>query len=223
MAFTNYSTGIKWNHISKYPCQFYKINLFINKMNATKKLSFYCDISPLLGVLLMKEVIRMKTKPNLNEIEIRKVISDYGDTVYKIAFSYCKSRADAEDIYQEVFIKYFKHTEIFESNIHEKAWLIRVTINCSKSLLRSYWYKRIIPLEENLDISVYTDEQSDVLNAVLELPVKYREVIHLYYYEGYSTKEIASILSRKETTVRTQLQRGREMLKIKLKEDLSYE
>ena len=165
----------------------------------------------------------MKIKSDMNENDIRKLINAYGDTVYKIAFSYCKNRADAEDVYQEVFIKYFQHTELFESNTHEKAWLIRVTINCSKSFLRSSWYKRIIPFEDNQEGFVYIEENNDLLNAVLELPVKYREVIHLYYYEGYSTKEIASALTRRETTIRTQLQRGRDILRLKLKEELSYE
>jgi RNA polymerase sigma-70 factor (ECF subfamily) len=165
----------------------------------------------------------MKSTSNFNENDIRKVISAYGDTVYKIAFSYCKGHADAEDIYQDVFTKYFQHTQPFESNTHEKAWLIRVTINCSKSFLRSNWHKRIILLKDYQEETSSMDNNNDLLNTVLELPVKYREVIHLFYYEGYSTKEIAAILTRSETTVRTQLQRGRDILRNKLKEDLSYE
>lgn len=165
----------------------------------------------------------MKPELKYTENDIRKAINTYGDTVYKIAFSYCRSHADAEDIYQEVFTKYFQHQVRFESNEHEKAWLIRVTINCSKSFLRSNWHKRIILQKDYQDETVYIDDNNDLLSAVFELPVKYREVIHLYYYEGYSTKEIASILTRKETTVRTQLQRGRDILRLKLKEELSYE
>ncbi|OPJ61320.1 sigma-70 family RNA polymerase sigma factor [Clostridium oryzae] len=165
----------------------------------------------------------MKVKFGMNENAIREILDTYGDTVYKIAFSYCKNRSDAEDIYQEVFVKYFQHGEVFESNTHEKAWLIRVTINCSKSFLRSSWYKRVVPIDDKQEELVFIEENNDLLKAVLELPSKYREVIHLYYYEGYSTKEISSILSRKETTVRTQLQRGRDILKLKLKEELIYE
>lgn len=165
----------------------------------------------------------MNTETNLTEANIRQAISTYGDTVYKIAFAYCKSHADAEDIYQDVFTKYLQQTKLFESDTHEKAWLIRVTINCSKSLLRSSWHKRIIPLTDNPTEAVYTEDGNDLLEAVLTLPVKYREVIHLYYYEGYSTKELATILARRETTIRTQLQRGRDLLRLKLKEDLSYE
>lgn len=165
----------------------------------------------------------MITNSYFNHNEIQKAISTYGDTVYKIAFSYCKSHADAEDIYQDVFTKYFQRDAIFESITHEKAWLIRVTINCSKSFLRSSWHKRIILLNDYQEETVFINDSNDLLNAVLELPVKYREVIHLYYYEGYSTKEIAAILTRRETTIRTQLQRGREILRIKLKEELSYE
>lgn len=165
----------------------------------------------------------MTTGLNYNVNDIRKAISTYGDTVYKVAFSYCRRHADAEDIYQDVFTKYFQHQVMFESSAHEKAWLIRVTINCSKSFLRSSWHKRIILLKDYQDETVFKEDNNDLLNAVLELPVKYREVIHLFYYEGYSTKEIASILRRKETTIRTQLQRGRDILRLKLKEDLSYE
>ncbi len=165
----------------------------------------------------------MKTEIYFNQNDIRNAISTYGDTIYKIAFSYCKSHADAEDIYQDVFTKYFQYTEMFESNTHEKAWLIRVTINYSKNFLRSSWHKRIILLKDYQEETLFMEDSNDLLDAVLRLPVKYREVIHLYYYEGYSTKEIASILTRKETTIRTQLQRGRDILKIKLKEDLIYE
>lgn len=165
----------------------------------------------------------METGTDLKENDIRMALSTYGDTVYKIAFAYCKSHADAEDVYQDVFTKYFQHSEQFESNNHEKAWLIRVTINCSKSLLRSSWHKRIIPLADYQEEAVYTEDSNDLLEAVLKLPVKYREVIHLYYYEGYSTKEIALLLKRRETTIRTQLQRGRDILRLQLKEDLSYE
>lgn len=165
----------------------------------------------------------MKTETYLKENDIRIAISTYGDTVYKIAFAYCKSHADAEDVYQDVFTKYFQHSELFESNTHEKAWLIRVTINCSKSFLRSSWHKRIILLADYQEEAVLTEDSNDLLEAVLKLPVKYREVIHLYYYEGYSTKEIALLLNRKETTIRTQLQRGRDILRLHLKEDLSYE
>lgn len=165
----------------------------------------------------------METETYLKENDIRNAISTYGDTVYKIAFAYCKSHADAEDVYQDVFTKYFQHSELFESNTHEKAWLIRVTINCSKSFLRSSWHKRIIPIADYQEEAVFKEDSNDLLEAVLELPVKYREVIHLYYYEGYSTKEIASILKRRETTVGTQLQRGRDILRLQLKEDLSYE
>ena len=181
------------------------------------------DIFICLGVLLVKEVNWMKIEPYFSENDIRNAISIYGDTVYKIPFSYCKNHADAEDIYQNVFTKYFQQVVPFESKVHEKAWLIRVTINFSKSLLRSSWHKRIILLQEYHDETVYIDENNILLNSVLELPVKYREVIHLYYYEGYSTREIAAILSQRETTIRTQLQRGREIFRLKLKEDFSYE
>ncbi len=150
-----------------------------------------------------------------------KIIEHYKDTVFKIAFTYCKNKSDAEDIFQEVFLRYFKKKPFFESPGHEKAWFIRVTINCCKKLLLSSWFKRVQPLEDNLSFDC--PEESDLFYAVMELPLKYRVVVHLFYYEDYRIKEIAQITSQKETTVATQLQRARLLLKNKLLEELQYE
>jgi RNA polymerase sigma-70 factor (ECF subfamily) len=150
-----------------------------------------------------------------------QIIEHYKDTVFKIAYTYCKNRNDADDVFQEVFLRYFRKRPVFDSLSHEKAWFIRVTINCCKKLLLSSWFKKILPLEDNMTFE--TPEESDLFYAVMELPLKYRIVVHLYYYEDYKIRDIARLTSQKETTVATQLQRARQLLKNKLLEDLQYE
>ena len=141
------------------------------------------------------------------------LVDKYIDTVFRVALNYLKVSADAEDITQSVFEKLLRQRKEFESDDHIRHWLIRVTINECKHLLRSPWrkvgnlddYARTIPFE--------TTEQSDLYLSAMELPKKYRLPIYLYYYEGYSTKEIAEILKIPNGTVCTNLRRGRELLK----------
>jgi len=123
-----------------------------------------------------------------------------------------KSKTDAEDIMQEVFLKVVEgKTPAFQSAEHEKAWLARVTVNQCRSRLRSPWRKKTEPL---LDIyKAQDDKEQELLEIVFSLPLKYRIVIHLFYYEGYSTKEIAEITGQKDSTVRSTLTRARHMLK----------
>ena len=113
-----------------------------------------------------------------------EVIEKYKDMVYRIAFSYCRNRSDADDVFQEVFLRYFRKSPVFENAEHEKAWLIRVTVNCSKSVLMSPWRKHEVELDDSIH---YEDKyESDLFRAVMQLPAKYRIVIELYYYEGIS-------------------------------------
>lgn len=146
---------------------------------------------------------------------IQDLLENYSDTVVKVAFTYVKNLSDAEDIAQEVFISMMTHNVQFVSREHEKAYMIRATINKSKNFLKSSWFKRTVPLEEHL--SYMMPEETGLLQEVMALPVKYRTVIHLYYYENYSIKEIAEILQKKTATVGTMLARGRNLLKSKLK------
>ena len=150
-----------------------------------------------------------------NKPEVSRTIEKYFSMVYKLALSQTKSTVNAEDVTQEVFLRYIQNQDKLQSEEHAKAWLIRVTVNCSKSLFLSSWFKRTVPLEE--DIPFDTPEKGEVYYAVLELPQKYRTVIHLFYYEDMSVREIAESLGEKETTVKSQLHRGREMLKKLLK------
>ena len=146
----------------------------------------------------------------------------YIDTVFRVAFNYLKSAADADDATQNVFLKLWKERKPFDSEEHIRNWLIRLTINECKTLLRSPWRNA-----ENIDdyartLQFETQEHSELFYAVMELPGKYRMPIYLYYYEGYSTEEISSILSIPRATVATQLRRGRELLKTFLQEADEY-
>ena len=149
-----------------------------------------------------------------NLVEIKEIIEKYSDTVYRIALTRTKSIENAEDIFQEVFLKLSEKDPKFESEEHIKAWLIRVTINMTKNLHNSSWNKKVTNLDE--DIKFETKEESDVFEKVNELPQNYRTVIYLFYYEGYKTKEIANLLKKSEGTIKTWLFRAREILKEKM-------
>jgi RNA polymerase sigma-70 factor, ECF subfamily len=152
---------------------------------------------------------------------ILEVLEKYNTMIYRLAFSRTKSIHDAEDTMQNVFMKFIKCDVNFESEEHIKAWLIKVTINLSKNLLTSAWFKRTTALEE--DIVVTLREDSEVYKYVLDLPTKYRTVIHLFYYEDMTTASISEILNIKESTVRSQLHRARNMLKERIKGDECFE
>ena len=146
----------------------------------------------------------------------------YIDTVFRVAFNYLKSSADADDVTQNVFLKLWKEKKSFDSDEHIRNWLIRVAINECKSMLRSPWRSAENFEDYARTLSFETKENSELFYAVMELPQKYRLPIYLYYYEGYSTDEIASILSIPRATVATQLRRGREQLKTFLQEADEY-
>lgn len=139
----------------------------------------------------------------------------YGDMVYRLAFLRTKSSSDADDILQEVFLRCIRNNPIWHDATHQKAWLIKVTINCTKSLLTSSWRKRTVP--ERDDVLTEMEDHTDVYAAVLKLPEKYRTVVHLFYYEGYRVNEIASLTGSNESTVKSWLFRAREMLRDQLK------
>ena len=137
------------------------------------------------------------------------------NAVFRMAFSYCKNKADAEDIMQDVFIKLFTGGAEFESEDKERSWLLKVTVNKCRDMFRSLRYRyslTSIPLDEAC-LTYETPEESEVYHAVMSLPAKYRIIIHLYYYEDYSVKEISSITGTKESAVQTQLYRARKKLK----------
>lgn len=147
------------------------------------------------------------------KISAAEAFKKHSDMVYRLAVARVKNKYDADDVLQEVFLRFIKAKDKVENEEHLKALLIRITINCSKSLMTSSWFKRTEPLSESFSVS---DEYSDTLDSVMRLPQKYRTVIHLHYYMGYSVDEIASILKTKPSTVKSQLHRARQKLKLDL-------
>lgn len=149
-----------------------------------------------------------------SEQEANRAIELYSDMIRKICMLHLKNYADTEDIFQTVFMKYLLHTAPFESEEHEKAWFIRVTVNACKDLLKSFFRRNAVPLEELSEQTAALPEQDrEVLEAVLALPSKYKDVVYLHYYEGYSAAEIGRILNKNVNTVYTLLSRAREQLK----------
>lgn len=150
------------------------------------------------------------------------IINTYGNSIMRLAYSYLHNMSDAEDILQETLIKYVKTAPKFENDSHEKAWLMTVAANLSKNKID---YNRIRTTDELQDTLVAEEREdlSFVWEAVKQLPSKYSEVIHLFYYEGYSTADVAKILGRNEATVRSDLSRARKQLKDILKEAYDFE
>ena len=134
------------------------------------------------------------------------------DTVYRAALSYCRNVQDAEDITHDVFLIRFRHDAPFPDDEAEKAWMLRVTVNRCKNLLKSFRRRFSVPLEDAAQVCVTEDEHA-VWDAVNALPAAYRLVIHLYYYEGYAVKEIAALMRTTESTVKSWLHRARGLLK----------
>ncbi len=152
-----------------------------------------------------------------SEQEVSAAIERHADTVRRLCLIRLKNEADTEDIFQNVFLKYALSCVDFESAEHEKAWFIRVTINACKDLLKSFFRSRTVPLEELLEQPAQVPrDYTDVLEAVLTLPQKYRDVVYLYYYEGYGAEEIGQLLRKSVNTVYTWLTRARKLLREKL-------
>ena len=152
-----------------------------------------------------------------SEGEVNRAVEKYADTVRRICIVHLKNNADTEDIFQTVFLKYVLSSVSFENEEHEKAWFIRVTVNACKDLLKSFFRSRTVSLDEIIEKpSEMPQDNREVLEAVLELPEKYRDVVYLYYYEEYTAPEIGRILGKKENTVYTLLKRARKILKDKL-------
>ena len=143
-----------------------------------------------------------------------QIVRTYADMVYRIACRYVKNSIDADDVFSEVFLAYFKKERTFESEEHRKAWLIRVTINCAKDFLVKHSQWQQIHEETIADqASSKTDTYIDLHTAIEQLRPEYREVIKLYYLDDLSVKQIAQILDKNENTIKTQLARAREKLK----------
>ena len=156
----------------------------------------------------------------MDEMKFKEIYERNVDTVYRICYSYLKNKSDAEDIVQETFIRLLRKEIKFENYNHEKAWLIVTASNLCKNSLKS-WKSKVDNIEDyNLTNQNEENNIDETLHIVLNLPNKYKTTIYLYYYEGYSSIEIAKITGKKESTVRSQLKRGREILKVKIGAEL---
>jgi len=157
---------------------------------------------------------------------IEVLINEYQRNLFAAAFSICKNAEDANDVVQETFIQYYTSKKEFEDEQHLKAWLIRVAVNKSKDITRSFWRRNKVNLppeelpEKSLESCMYPVEMR-LFDEVMRLPEKTRIVIHLYYYEDMSVREIAHILMSTEGAVKMRLSRGRNMLKASLQEEWS--
>jgi len=147
---------------------------------------------------------------------VDNAVDKYADMVYRIAFTQMKNKADADDIFQEVFLKLCKSAVVFETDEHIKAWLIKVTVNTCRKSFASPWHKKMVEMPEDLK---YEDAYKDfeVVPAVQSLPSKYRTVIHLFYFEDMSIADIAKALKSTAGAVKSQLSRARDLLRTTLK------
>lgn len=152
-----------------------------------------------------------------SEQEVNRAVEQYSDMIRRLCMIHLKNYADTEDIFQTVFLKHVLSSVAFESREHEKAWFIRVTVNACKDLLKSFFRSRTVPLEEIMEqpAQLSTDDR-EVLEAVLSLPQKYKDVVYLHYYEGYTAPQISRILGKNKNTVYTLLTRSRQLLREKL-------
>ena len=175
------------------------------------------------------EHIRAEAVPDIREAADReeenrlaeRLLDTYGNSLLRLAYTYLHNRQDAEDAVQDTLLQYLRTRPAPESPEHEKAWLLRVAANLCKNRLRYNRLRKTDELDENL-IAEQREDLSFVWEAVRSLPRKYREVIHFFYYEEYSTAEISRLLGRKESTVRSDLHRGREKLRKILKEAYDF-
>lgn len=158
------------------------------------------------------------------DLPAKQLLEMYSDTVFRIAYARTQNHADAEDITQNVFLKYIGANKKFSNEEHRKAWILRVAVNCANDFVKSAHYRHRADIEQypeqGVEPSYELEEKSEVYYAVQSLPEKYRVPIHLFYYEDMSIAQIAAVTKQKEATVRSQLTRARDMLREILKESI---
>lgn len=155
-------------------------------------------------------------------LQAEHILNYYGNCILRLAYSYLHNTSDAEEVLQDTLIQFLKTGPVFENGNHEKAWLLRVAANISKNKIEYNTLRKTDELNDTL-VAEQREDLSFVWEAVKRLPEKYREVIHLFYYEGYTAVQIAKILGKNEATIRSHLHRGRTMLKQVLKEAYDFE
>lgn len=159
-----------------------------------------------------------------SEQETLRAIERYSDTVRRLCAVHLKNDADTEDIFQTVFLKYVLSSVSFENDEHEKAWFIRVTINACRDLLKSFFRRHTVSLDEVIEHPAEPPpDHGDVWEAVFALPQKYRDVVYLHYYEDYTAPQISRILGKNVNTIYTLLTRSKQMLRERLGDGYDYE
>ena len=149
----------------------------------------------------------------MTEEKFCEIIGLYRESVFRTAYCYTKNSSDSEDITQDVFLKLYTYTGTFGSDEHIKAWLLRCTVNRCKNLVKSYWYRFSQAIDENTENIPEQDRRDSILPLIMKLKPKLRTVLYMYYFEGYTVKEIAEIIGESRTVVTTRLSRGRKKLK----------
>ena len=149
----------------------------------------------------------------MDDFQAKRLVNLYADMILRLSYQYLKQTCDAEDICQTVFLKYLTSSLAFDSLEHEKAWIIRTTINACKDHLKSAWFRRTAPLEDAAAVAAPAVPDTWLLDAMKGLPEKYRISLYLYYYEEYSAREIADMMGVKEAAVNQYLTRGRRKLR----------
>lgn len=151
---------------------------------------------------------------------VQELMALYQNNLFIIAFNVCKNVEDAEDVVQDTFLQYHTSKKEFESEQHIRAWLIRVAINKAKNMNHTFWRQNKLSIEDYIETLTFeTPESENLFETVMKLPEKYRIVIHLFYYEDYTIREIADILKLSESNIKVRLSRGRKLLKESLKEE----
>lgn len=154
----------------------------------------------------------------MTEEVFAQAVEAYGDTLFRVAYSYLKNPSDAQDVMQETLLKFYLEQKPFDSEEHQRRWLIRVAVNESKKLLRSAWRRRSVPMEEETAVAFDTLAQRELFEQVMALPPRYRLSVYLYYYESFSVREIAQVMGANPSTVQTWLMRARGLLREALQE-----
>ncbi len=167
--------------------------------------------------------MRKKEEDKKYRIEFDKVVEQYSDMLYRIAITITGNEEDAKDVFQETLLRLVKNQDKITSEEHLKAWLIRVASNCAKTMVSSAWNRNTQGLAEEKEGRVCEESGRDLISELQKLPEKYSLVLYLYYYEGYSIKEISGLLGKKENSVKTLLDRGRNLLKKELEGGESHE
>lgn len=164
-------------------------------------------------------------KSNRNEQRFDDVYGKYKNMIYRIGFAYLKNEADVADLMQEVFIKWLIQSPDFESEEHEKRWLIRVAVNLAKNQVKSFWRNKVTWIEdaEECEGWKFNNTERELYAEVMRLPEKQKIAIYLHYFEGYTCREIAQILQCGESAVKMRLKKAREVLKDRMEDEYGYE